>query len=424
MKFSIKLPRLQDILLIYFFSLQFMRRYIFSHLPGRNVLALLCLVALIAATMLKDKNFIYKYKDIFIYFGTIVVIFGFQFIINPETRVWLTREFGIGIALIMGGIFAYPVIRLQDDFSRMIRGLKISALLLGLMYAKMVLEPIRKGYWEYTQFGKIMRNSSNMSWSYGVLFVICVCSYMIIAEKKKYMCIPVAAGLAGILLYGSRGTIISFVIGTALTILFYNNDKQDYRKYIVVIAAALAVAFVFSDTGISLIAGLAEKYELDSRFIRSFVRASQGDSSFSDESSGRDRIWKLVIKLIAEKPLGYGVMGHRNAIYSIGIKWGYSHNIFLDLLAEWGVLVGSALILLAGAGIMRFLLVVKNKPEKLLFIMFITVSCELLLSGYMWIHYGVWALLALYINHFAFNWTKDRPIDMLLKLIKHKGAKK
>lgn len=424
MKFSIKLPRLQDILLVYFFSMQFLRSYVFSHLPGGNMLALLCLVSLIAATMLKDRNFIYKYKDIFIYFGLLVAIFGFQFIINPSTRVWLTREFGIGIALIVGGIFAYPVLRLQDDFDKMIRGLKIAALLQGLMYAKMALEPIRKGYWEYTQFGVLKRSSSNMSWSYGLLFVICICAYMVIVEKKKYMSIPIAAGLAGILLYGSRGTIISFIIGTALTILFYNNDRQDYRKYVIVIAAALVVVFVFSDTGVNLIAGLAEKYEWDSRFIRSFVNAAQGDSSFSDESSGRDKIWKLVVKLISEKPLGYGVMGHRNAIYRIGIKWGYSHNIFLDILAEWGVIIGSALIILAGTGIMRFLLLVKNKPEKLLFIIFITVSCELLLSGYMWIHYGVWALLALYINHFVFGWTKERPIDTLLKLIKYKGAKK
>ena len=102
MKFSIKLPRLQDILLVYFFSMQFLRSYVFSHLPGGNMLALLCLVSLIAATMLKDRNFIYKYKDIFIYFGLLVAIFGFQFIINPSTRVWLTREFGIGIALIVG----------------------------------------------------------------------------------------------------------------------------------------------------------------------------------------------------------------------------------------------------------------------------------------------------------------------------------
>jgi hypothetical protein len=399
--------------------------YVFSKFSGGYKIALLILILLIAVTMMKNVNFLSKYKDIILYFSVIVILFGVQFLIHPYTRVWIKRSFGVYTALLIGcGIFAYPVIRLQDDILKMVKGLKISALLVGAMYAIMSIERIRRGYWTYTSFGVVTHTVSNMSWSYGVLFVVCVCAYMLIIEKKKYMAFPVAAGLVGILLYGSRGTIISFAIGVVLTLFFLDNKKRDYRKIILIISAAIVVMFIFSDTGTKLISDVVTKLGWEnSRFIKTFLKTTQGDSSIADESSGRDRIWKLVIQLIKDKPLGYGVMGHREYIYNIHIKWGYSHNIFLDILAESGVIIGSIVILLGFVGIARYLLKVENKTEKFIFIMFITVSCELLLSGYIWIHYGIWSILAIYMNHFVFKWNDDNKIKKQIQSI-IKGAKK
>ena len=131
-------------------------------------------------------------------------------------------------------------------------------------------------------------------------------------------------------------------------------------------------------------------------------------------------LYSFVLGLIQKKPLGYGLMGQRSLIYDYGYKWGYSHDLFLDLLVEYGVILGGLIIILLFVGIGYFLTKVKNIQEKMLFIVFLTVSCEMLLSNYYWLHYGLWALLGLFVNHFVSDWTRvgwDKMLGGKLALI-------
>lgn len=51
-------------------------------------------------------------------------------------------------------------------------------------------------------------------------------------------------------------------------------------------------------------------------------------------------------------------------------------------------------------GIVCFFVKVRIKDGKLLFIIFLTMSFELLLANTIWLHCAPWALMALYVNHF------------------------
>lgn len=50
--------------------------------------------------------------------------------------------------------------------------------------------------------------------------------------------------------------------------------------------------------------------------------------------------------------------------------------------------------------------------ERMLLILMITVSCEMLFSAYYWIHFGIWALLALYVNHFKEKWQQQSQLEL------------
>ncbi|MBR3043371.1 MAG: O-antigen ligase family protein [Oscillospiraceae bacterium] len=399
---------LNDLLCIYYFLLPVLQLTFFPLVPFGGYLSLIGLSGLIVLVISKEPNCLVRYADILILYGVLAALLVVAFILHPERRVWIMRDYGVKTILLQGGIFAYPTIRLQKTPEQFFRNLKISIIIRGVYYAYMALEPLRNGYWLIEQFGSVQHFASNMTWSYGVLMVVSVLSVMALQEKKKILFVPVGIGLLGILLYGSRGSIVCYAIGAVLFILFGERKKLKLKKVVIILVAVVFVAFIFSDFGANTVALLAQRTGIKSRFITTYLNMMQGNKSLDSESSGRDRIWKLVLSMIRERPLGYGMMGHRNAIYRIGIKWGYSHNLFLDWLAEYGVFFGSLLII---GLIFMNVRMIRNNPlslERLLMILFITLSCEMLFSAYYWIHFGIWSILALYVNHFKGRWHEVR----------------
>lgn len=243
-----------------------------------------------------------------------------------------------------------------------------------------------------------------MSWSYGVLMAICFISiYLFIKRQKKIAIVPIVIGVVGILVYGSRGSLIGLVLGAVLMVLFYNKEKMTWKNYVFLFLIAALFIFCLSDSGLLLVSMLLKNAGLNSRFIDSLVEFSY--SNFEEISNGRWAIWTTVIDLIKSGPFyGYGVYGERNAVYGIGMKWGYSHEIFLEILVSFGWLFGSIIIIIAVVGIIRFFRDSKIAEEKMLFILFLTIGFELLLSNTLWLHCAPWVLMGLYANHFKHSY--------------------
>ena len=220
MKLKVRLPQIEDVALMYFLLVPIIRGLIFSHLPGRYYLMDFILVLMIVYKILKTRSFGREYIDILIFYLVIFLLFFFKFFANPSMHEWISRDYGINYMFRFAGIFAYPVIRIQRNPDQMLKVLKKAGIILGLYYAYQSIEVIRYGYWSFTLFGSDMTMSSNMSWSYGVLFSICCLSIFVINDKKLIFLLPMALGLVGIMAYGSRGTMVAFTFGLLLAVLF------------------------------------------------------------------------------------------------------------------------------------------------------------------------------------------------------------
>lgn len=396
---SLKIPKIEKIMLFYYLTMSIWREHLFTHLPGGSIWGPSILWLLIVLALLKQSKTLGQYLDIFAFYLIIFGLFFFKFWGNDSMSAWITRAYGVWSVITWGGIYSYAVIRLQNNIQEILDVLKKAGIVLGVYYAWQALEVIRNGYWTYTQFDVIRHTTSNMSWSYGVLMAICFVSIYLLKEKKIWVIIPVFMGLFGILIYGSRGTLIGFLLGILFLILMYNNGKMNLKNYIILFLGIGVGIFLLSDTGLGIVSELLENMGVSSRFVDSLVDFSF--SNFAETSNGRWLIWTTVINMIKSGPFyGYGVFAERNAVYDLGMKWGYSHNIFLELLVSFGWLIGSLIIIVLIFGIIRFFVRVKDKDEKLVFIIFLTLSFELLLSNTLWLHFVPWALIALYVNHF------------------------
>lgn len=197
--------------------------------------------------------------------------------------------------------------------------------------------------------------------------------------------------------------------------LLYSQKRMTFRNYLVLFALCGGIVFCLSDFGLSMISDILMSHGLNSRFIDSI----KNFATFEELSNGRSRIWETAISLIKTGPFyGYGVYGERNAIYNIGMKWGYSHNIFLEILVDFGWLFGSIIIVVLFFYLVLFFKSSKDKYEKLLVIIFLTIGFELVLSNSIWLHSGLWILMGLIVNHFKYkrqkrdiyfrNFEKDR----------------
>lgn len=404
-KIVINIPQIEDILLFYFFTLPIWRDFVFSHLPGGSYFgSFLGLVALVAVTLVKQYRSLNRLIDVFLLYLVIILLFVFKFWGNPDMSEWIDRLYGLKSVITWGAPLGYIVIRLQYDFNRMMNVLKHTGLVLAIYYAWKSLEVITTGYWTIVQFDVERHSTSNMSWSYGVLMAICFLSIYLLKDKKKIVLLPMILGVIGILIYGSRGTIICLVIGIVLLVLFFHEGKMTWKNYLLIFAIAAALIFLLSDNGLLMISTLLQNKGVSSRFIDSMVGFKF--SNFEETSNGRWIIWITVLDLIKNGPFyGYGVYGERNAVYSLGMKWGYSHNIFLEILVSFGWLFGSIIIIFAVVQIVRFFRSSKNADEKLVFILFLTIGFELLLSNSLWLQCAPWVLMALVTNHFQNSYS-------------------
>lgn len=403
MSWSIRIPKINIVLLAYYFTSPIWRTLFWNHVPGGWMLNPIIIMGLLFLTILDQKKFWNEYFDIIIFYIFIAGAFFLKFFENPNMTDWINRTYGLKTMFSWGWIFAYAVIRVQTNLYRMMDCLKKVGVVLGIYYAYQSLEVFKTGYWTYEQFGIIHQTSSNMSWSYGVLTAICFLSIYYFKDSKKWPIVLVVMGTVGILIYGSRGTLIGLTLGILLLVLLYNYGKMTFRNYVVLFVFFGTVLFCLSDFGLTTISDILTSHGLNSRFIDSI----RNFTTFGEASNGRDLIWATSISLIMNGPFyGHGVYGERNAIYSIGMKWGYSHNIFLEILVDFGWLFGTIIIIFLLFNLVRFFRSSKNKYEKLLVILFLTIGFELVLSNSIWLHCGLWVLMGIIVNHFKYK--KDK----------------
>ena len=147
-------------------------------------------------------------------------------------------------------------------------------------------------------------------------------------KKTKYWIIIVVA--VGCLLFTQkRGPLIWGSLALLVSYYVYNSNKKSTRIFKII--AFVVVAFAFLN--------LAEQFIPELSVV--FERFKIDDTSNSDITflSGREVLYEAAWKLFRQNPwLGVGWSGYANAarIYT-GIEEMTAHNIYLQLLAETGV---------------------------------------------------------------------------------------
>lgn len=236
--------------------------------------------------------------------------------------------------------------------------------------------------------GKVSIGPYSMSLSYYMLFpTLIYLNELIDNPSLKMLIFSLIALLLIILSLGSRGPILCVMVFILLKII-RPFTKLTYTKLLLFITGLTAtlVSFIYLDDILQFLNNLLISFGIRSRTIALFLK---GDIYLS----GRENIYPKIVQAIQDNPLaGIGIAGDR--LITGGL---YAHNLFLEILAGFGIIVGSALLIILFYLVIKSLLTKDKKKYNLIVIWLSLGFVPLIVSGSYLNYMNFWILNGLMI---------------------------
>lgn len=352
------------------------------------LIAYLPVILIPFVTREKDRAYI-EFLAIFFFLITSLCV---TIIIHPDYWYWYTREtYGVMPYVFRpdNGIYAFLFICIVNDSKEILKNLRIVGFVMYIYYAWQLLSAMRRGYWLVEDsIGNDMKLSYSLDFGYSMMFIVLIFLYYALSQKKPIDIILSIGGIIMLLLGGSRGAFIG--VGVLLLGYVFIAYLKSKKKIAIIFAIIISIflIFYFYEAILYGLAGLFESLGLQSRFIYKLLNGSILDGT------GRDNLWNASIEMIQQRPItGHGAMGARPVISKIH-NVGYPHQLFLELLIEYGVIFGGAICLILIIGSIRLFFLKGIGEWKFVFLIFFANASELMLSYTYWHKQALWAALA------------------------------
>lgn len=241
---------------------------------------------------------------------------------------------------------------------------------------------------------------SYMEFGYNVLPAAILCYFKYNMENKKLDLIITVASCLFILMFGSRGALLSFFLFVGLY-RFIVDGVRSVKFYGFIMVAIGTVIVLTNPVVMSWIAGvLGNVFHYESRTLMKLV----GNTILDD--SGRNILYEEAQKLISENWLiGVGPYGDRAFIYfnsndirSRGLGH-YVHNIFYEFMIDFGV--PFTVLFFGGYIVLILYIIIKDKNKKNLVVTITSMWLfRLLASGSFWTEVWFWGGIGITLELF------------------------
>lgn len=305
------------------------------------------------------------------------IIISFNMLFFPSNFQYLL-EISFYLLLICMPIFIYYTA--IDDKSILLE------MLIKSSYYQMMLGIV---FFIATDFSVIRYD---MVFSYLILVPVEILLYKIYRDFNFIDVLLVFAGIMMIIIMGSRGPLLSLVLyWIFLTIKHIRNSKNVVRHFIrsSLFIAVIIIVLMNFDLMIVKLDLVLKNMGFGSRTLRIFL------SSSADFSSGRINIYSFIVECIKERPLlGYGLAGDR-----VLLGGTYPHNFFLEVLVQFGVIIGGLIIILFIYFCIKGMFNNKDEAETDLALLFFGIGfIQLLVSGSYLTSGNFWLFMSICMN--------------------------
>lgn len=303
------------------------------------------------------------------------------YVFHPDYSYWLFEgEFNIWRCIFYPdqAMYLYLFIRLIDDPEKIFKTLKWVALfLLAYNLYKFVFSVYIQGYWESTGVYRDVEGQYNLGFGYDVLFLFVIFIVLGKRNNKWYYCLS-GISLFCIVVAGSRGPLLGVGLILLLQLLDKIRKRRLFERIILIVLFIVVMTIIFANfTTIMMgIAFFLQRIGISSRTIMKIISGEISDNS------GRTRLYQISMDLIRTGgPFGNGIYADRVAISSLTTMWiGYCHQIALEILIDYGYILGSFFLLVMVRRIIKILFSEESEWRNL-YIIFLISASQLILSG-------------------------------------------
>lgn len=228
----------------------------------------------------------------------------------------------------------------------------------------------------------------SMSLSYYMLFPAIIYMDELFDKLSIKVVLLELVSLSIILVLGSRGPLLCIIMFVLLKLIRLKL-KISYKwlpLYLLGIAS-MVLLFLYRHPILEMINNFLLSFKIESRTISLFL--SEGVFL-----TGRDKIYENVITAIINNPyLGIGLAGDRIVSGAV-----YSHNILLEIVSDFGIVLG-VIIVVALIILILKALITKDKEKYNMFIIWASLGfVHLMVSNSYLIDFRFWIFLGLIIN--------------------------
>lgn len=316
-----------------------------------------------------------KIKFIGVY-GIAVFVFLLHYAIFPENRVFLL---GLLFPFFFMSLPAFIyTLSLKDlsVFKAIMKKLSYIVFIFGLLIGILVF------------LGRTSVGAYSMSLSYYMLLPTILFLDELMDKFSLKLLVLAGVSLLIILALGSRGAILCVLVFAFLKFI-RPNSKRTYKRALghFSILGAGVVALIFLENILISLYTFLQGFGINSRTLILLLRENI-------YLSGRDRIYENVLSEILGNPiLGIGIAGDTRIIGN-----SYVHNFFIEVVGNFGVVLGSILSITVLLLIIKYLLT-KDTLKYNLFIIWLSLGfVHLMFSSSYLIDLKFWIFFGLLIN--------------------------
>lgn len=234
-------------------------------------------------------------------------------------------------------------------------------------------------------FGGGIKGDYSMAMGYALLYPTLLIIYMILRKRSIIYILILAINVFVIISYGSRGQILSIAVFIILNLIFNENSLSVKKLLLILFCMTIGLVLYFNlETILQLAIRLLDSKGIQSRSLGYFLEKSH--------YTGREVAWNSAIQRIKEKPFLGWTVGVDTSLDGF-----YPHQLFLELLLHFGVIVGSV------ASVYIIILALKNiiiycEHDKLTLLLFCYGFIPLMLTSEYLVWPSFWAFLGICIG--------------------------
>lgn len=239
-----------------------------------------------------------------------------------------------------------------------------------------------------------------------ILLATVLLEYCYFREKRKFHLFAAFVSVILILLYGNRSSILNTLICLIIFYLIFGERKHRAIQYISITVLIIITVFLLAGDVLTMLSSTLETMGISSRTLTLMVSGLE----IATDNNGRSIIWGNCQKAISESPwFGYGIGGDRN-LFLLGSNYihsgggVYAHNFFYELLIDFGIIIGTILLIIIFYVCFKTILNKFDTPCKKLFIgLFAVTVIKLWVSSSIWTDMNTYLCLGVILNEFRYR---------------------